>query len=93
VEGRVRLGKLQDLKRSVPSDAPARVTLAHDPHTHDIPAALKLPHLVPKDHIKYEQYEYRLDRTNDDVFLADAGLTQSYGIFGRPGCGKTYLLF
>jgi hypothetical protein len=92
VDGQVRLGKLQNLKIILPSDQRAKVILATDPHIYDIPAPLKLPRQIPKDHIKYERYEYKLECTDDGVFLTGEGLTQSYGIFGRPGCGKTYLL-
>lgn len=93
VKGRVRLGELQNLKRILPSSKrPAKVTLAHDPHTYDIPAPLKLPRQIPKEHVEYEQYDYKLEPTDGDLFLTDSGLTQSYGIFGRPGCGKTFLL-
>jgi len=36
----------------------------------------------------------RLEREEpaSDVEISDDGLCQSYGIFGQPGCGKTYLL-
>ncbi len=45
--------------------------------------------------IAQDRFDYKLERLNDSlnhVEISDQGLTQSYGVFGVPGCGKTYLL-
>lgn len=42
--------------------------------------------------INQEQFKYLLDWGEGEIFIKGQGLCQSYGIFGVPGCGKTYLL-
>jgi len=45
--------------------------------------------------VKTDRIEYRLEpveRADSSLFIEDMGMCQTYGIFGVPGCGKTYLL-
>jgi hypothetical protein len=39
-----------------------------------------------------QELKYRLRDGDGELFIEDRGLTSGYGIFGAPGCGKTYLM-
>ncbi len=39
-----------------------------------------------------DRLEWVLEPAGDDIVIEDRGLCASYGIFGAPGAGKTYLL-
>lgn len=44
------------------------------------------PGVLPRQRLKFQ-----LAQLDEEVFLRDRGLTTSYGIFGAPGSGKTFL--
>ena len=39
-----------------------------------------------------EELTYSFQETSADLYIQDASLTMSYGIFGAPGSGKTFLM-
>lgn len=44
------------------------------------------PSMLPRQRLKYQ-----FSAIDEEVFLSDRGLATSYGIFGAPGSGKTFL--
>jgi hypothetical protein len=42
--------------------------------------------------VNEDKFQYSFSEGNRQLFIEDQGLCQTYGIFGVPGCGKTYLL-
>jgi hypothetical protein len=42
--------------------------------------------------LNMQQLLYSLRPTKEQLLIEDDGLTGSYGIFGAPGCGKTWLM-
>jgi type IV secretory system conjugative DNA transfer VirD4/TraG family protein len=42
--------------------------------------------------IEQEELVYSFEKEKEQIFIKNQGMCQTYGIFGVPGCGKTYLL-
>ena len=91
VKGKVHVGNLMDLEQRAEHKLPTvnRFALGR-------PAgmpAFEFPQSgAPPGELQMEQLEYSLAPAEGDVFIEDSGLTASYGVFGAPGSGKTYLM-
>lgn len=92
-KGRIHLGRQLVLEQY--ATAPAAVgfqfvtTLPEDGTIPMIenPSPTSNPGELPRQELKY-----RLRQTSTELYIENHGLTMSYGIFGAPGSGKTYLM-
>lgn len=95
IKGKIRLGKLQNLKinnKDKEFQPPHGTEIIYDPLAGLVPGPLRNNPVTASVQNDFKHFDYQLESTDEDVFFIDKGLNQSYGIFGSPGCGKTYLL-
>src|SRR5687768_3123942 len=93
VQGKVRLGTELQLTRDIPEPEPSDFVRVRA----IAPEWIRVTQgAVPDDEhglgIRQDRYVYTLRPTSQHASIKDQGLCQSYGIFGNPGVGKTYLL-
>jgi len=50
------------------------------------------PTFAKSGELSAQRLEHSLKQTGGNVFMEDAGIVASYGIFGAPGSGKTWML-
>lgn len=93
VQGSVHLGhemelveRVEQRSRSNPYSGISR------PNDGSIPEIDYTPVMAPPGEMAMKRLQSSLKPVGKDVFLEDAGLCASYGIFGAPGSGKTHLL-
>jgi hypothetical protein len=93
VHGRVHLGNASDLvQERVPiSAAPTRRFLGGIPQS-GVLAPVDLPPGLQDTSIPSQRLKWVVRNTPGEVYITDDGLTSSYGIFGAPGSGKTFML-
>lgn len=91
--GRIHLGKRLLLEQRAVSASPSSLLFSVGlPEDGRIPAFENpLPFANPGE-LPRQELKYSLHQAADDLFIEDNGLTMSYGIFGAPGSGKTYLM-
>ncbi len=93
-KGRINIGHRLTLEEHAPTTMPATGLLfsAGLPEEGQF-APFESPGLSTNPgQLSVQQLEYVLRATDDELYLEDDGLTMSYGIFGAPGSGKTYLM-
>jgi hypothetical protein len=93
VQGRIRLGTELNLIRGIRAAGPPKgdVVRVNPPEWINVRRPPAPPTRSGMD-VDQDRIEYSFESTPNSVSLADQGLCQSYGIFGNPGVGKTYLL-
>lgn len=92
VQGRIQLGKECGLgQQSRAPDFPSVTYSAFRPADGTV-APIDMPPVARPGELPMRQLDWHLEKTGGDLCLADRGLTQSYGIFGASGSGKTHLM-
>jgi hypothetical protein len=91
-KGELRLGRALRLIREIPHPE----TTSHS-HIRVAPPSVLGPHhaaldVPPSSGVESVATVLRFEEEDEVVSIRDDGLCQSFGIFGKPGCGKTYLL-
>jgi hypothetical protein len=92
--GRVQLGTRLELEEFAPSAAeqsPFLYAVGLPDDGSIAPIDSPLPY-ANQGGLSLQELDYRLQETDGELCLEDRGLTSSYGIFGAPGCGKTFLM-
>ncbi len=95
VKGVVRLGEGQRLSLRTPKPTPQANHFVYTV-SHPESGPGDIDHSMgPSAHerVRVDERRYTLTPIPDDVVsITDKGLTRSYGIFGVPGCGKTFMM-
>ncbi|MGP0593951.1 type IV secretion system DNA-binding domain-containing protein [Nitrospira sp. T9] len=93
VKGKIQLGSELNLVRKLDSgNEKERFTVRVRPSRRINPASARLPRDYSGIGVNEKKFEFVLEKGPGQVFIKDQGFCQSYGIFGVPGCGKTFLL-
>ncbi len=92
VRGKVKLGQVQKLVLHLEEEQKQKVIFSPGGPKEIPPQVERLSWESIKDGIERKGYTYSFEPTEERAHIINDGLTQSYGIFGKPGCGKTFLL-
>jgi hypothetical protein len=92
--GRVQIGTCLELEQFAPTDAQAAPFLYAIglPDDGSIPPIESSLPFAGGGALPVQELQYRFRDVEGELFLENRGLTSSYGIFGAPGSGKTYLM-
>src|SRR5262245_3005959 len=92
-KGKIHLGKRLSLEQSATASTPANLMCSIGlPEDGTIPVFENPMPAANPGELPRQELKYSLHETNADLYIEDNGLTASYGIFGAPGSGKTYLM-
>jgi hypothetical protein len=92
-KGRVQLGRRLLLEEKPVAIAPAQLMFSVGlPEDGRIPVFENAMPFASPGELPRQELKYSLRETQTDIYIEDNGLTASYGIFGAPGSGKTYLM-
>lgn len=91
--GRIHLGRRMRLEQHVATPLAARFAFAAELPDDGLirPFEDPLPTVNPGG-LALQELDYEVRDAGAEVFMQDDGLTMSYGIFGAPGSGKTFLM-
>jgi type IV secretory pathway TraG/TraD family ATPase VirD4 len=91
--GKIHLGKKLSLDQRMAATPPASLMYSVGlPEDGRIPAFENPMPAANPGELPRQELKYSLRETPVELYIEDNGLTMSYGIFGAPGSGKTYLL-
>jgi hypothetical protein len=91
VKGKIHLGsEMKLVEKAETTASQASFFRVSDPA--GIMAVHKKPSRAEPGELEKQRLIYSLEDMNENIFIEDDGLVTSYGIFGAPGTGKTYLL-
>jgi hypothetical protein len=91
VNGRLHIGKQMEIIQKAENHQ-ARGPIFDAGRPAGMPRGQYTPRLTPRGELAMRRLSYSFRNTNKEVYIENAGLKASYGIFGGPGSGKTYLL-
>jgi hypothetical protein len=91
VHGKIHLGRECELNQRAEKTA-TRSSFFDIGRPIGMPSADYIPQRSPAGELPLEKLVHTLNETDNNLFIDGAGLVTSYGIFGAPGSGKTYLL-
>jgi hypothetical protein len=91
VNGRLHIGKQREIIQKA-ENRQARGPIFDAGRPAGMPRGQYTPRLAPPGELSMQRLGYSFRDTNKEVYIENAGLKASYGIFGGPGSGKTYLL-
>lgn len=94
VKGKIQIGKEQILVREFENKKTDKQLFVTGPIHGAMPEHRRKPlqHARDTSGVDATPYKYVLEDTDNNIEMLNKGMCQSYGIFGIPGCGKTYLL-
>lgn len=92
-KGTIHLGRRMLLREEAGTKATTAFAFAVGlPEDGSIPAVEDPTPVGQPGELPMQSLQYWLEKTDEQLEIADRGLTMSYGIFGAPGSGKTHLM-
>src|SRR5580765_2071962 len=92
-QGRIHLGRQLTLEQYVQAAAAMGFQFSTGlPEDGTIPIFENPSPTANPGELPRQELKYRLRETASELYIENHGLTMSYGIFGAPGSGKTYLM-
>jgi hypothetical protein len=91
--GRIHLGRLLKLEQATQLSSPTKFRFNVGIASSGLVPAIDnpMPQGTPGQ-LPVDRLEWSLRETSEELYVTGTGLTTSYGIFGAPRSGKTYLL-